>query len=242
VNKVLLQTSALAAPDSAGAALRAKFAHVDAWIFDLDHTLYTVDAARQAGMEDRICRYVQRHFGLERDAAWKIQKDYLRDHGSTLAGLIRNDHIDPDAYHDEVNDIEELGLAPDARLRSGLERLPGRRLIFTNNCGRFALNVATRLDIADLFSGIIDVKAMDFILKPDRKAFETLFTLGGVVPERAVLFDDSPRNLVAAHALGMKTVWFNNGLGMSHMKIEQPELHIDYQTDDLATFLHSIRT
>ncbi len=217
------------------------FRGADAWIFDLDHTLYTVDAARQAEMEERICRYVQRHFGLGRDAAWEIQKGYLRDHGSTLAGLIRNDHIDPDAYHGEINDIEELGLKPDARLRSGLERLPGRRFIFTNNCGRFALNVATRLGIADLFAGIIDVKAMDYILKPHQKAFETLFAAGGIAPERAVLFDDSPRNLAAGHALGMKTVWFNNGLGLSHMKIAQPELHIDHQTDDLATFLHSIR-
>jgi putative hydrolase of the HAD superfamily len=217
------------------------FRGTDAWIFDLDHTLYTVDAARQAQMEERICRYVQRHFSLERNAAWEIQKGYLRDHGSTLAGLIRNHNIDPDAYHDEINDIEELALAPDARLRSGLARLPGQRFIFTNNCGRFALDVVTRLGVADLFAGIIDVKAMDFILKPHQKAFETLFTTGGIAPERAVLFDDSPRNLVAAHALGMKTVWFNNGLGLSQMKVERPELHIDYQTDDLATFLHAIR-
>jgi putative hydrolase of the HAD superfamily len=224
--------SAPSAPDLRG---------VDAWIFDLDHTLYTVDATRQAQMEERICRYVQRHFNLERDAAWEIQKGYLRDHGSTLAGLIRNHHIDPDAYHDEINDIEELGLTPGAQLRSGLARLPGRRFIFTNNCGRFALNVVTRLGIADLFAGIIDVKAMDFVLKPHQKAFETLFAAGGIAPERAVLFDDSPRNLVAAHALGMKTVWFNNGLGLSQLKVERPELHIDYQTDDLAAFLHAIR-
>src|SRR6266481_2738142 len=114
------------------------FGQVDAWIFDLDHTLYTMDAAQQAEMEERICRYVQRHFGIARDPAWEIQKGYLRDYGSTLAGLIRNEGIDPDAYHDIVNDIEALALAPDAALRSGLARLPGRRFVFTNNCGRFA--------------------------------------------------------------------------------------------------------
>ena len=222
-------------------AAQPDFGLVDAWVFDLDHTLYTTDAAQQAQMEERICGYVQRHFGLARDAAWEIQKRFLRDHGSTLAGLIRTEHIDPDAYHDEVNDLEALALAPDAALRSGLARLPGRRFVFTNNCGRFAKDVLTRLGVADLFDGIIDVKAMDFVLKPSPRAFETLLALSGIEPAHAAMFDDSPRNLIPAHALGMKTVWFNNGLGLSHWKIDRPELHIDYQTDNLADFLQTIR-
>ena len=44
------------------------------WVFDLDHTLYTIDAARHAAMSERICLYVQRHLGLERDPAWDLQK------------------------------------------------------------------------------------------------------------------------------------------------------------------------
>jgi hypothetical protein len=39
----------------------------------------------------------------------------------------------------------------------------------------------------------------------------------------------------------MKTVWFNNGLGLSHWKIDRPELHIDHETDNLADFLQTIR-
>ncbi len=111
------------------------FSHVDAWVFDLDHTLYTFDAAGQAEMEERICRYVQRHFDLPRDAAWEMQKHYLKEYGSTLAGLMVNQRIDPDAYHDAINDIEALELKRNDALRAGLERLPGRRLVFTNNCG-----------------------------------------------------------------------------------------------------------
>ena len=222
-------------------AAQPDFRRVDTWIFDLDHTLYTTDAAQQAKMEERICRYVQRHFGLEHDAAWDIQKEFLRDYGSTLAGLVHNAHIDPDAYHDEINDLEALALAPDAALRSGLARLPGRCFVFTNNCGRFAKDVLSRLGVDDLFAGIIDVKAMDFVLKPSPKAFETLLALSGLDTGRAAMFDDSPRNLIPARALGMKTVWFNNGLGMSHWKIERPELHIDHETDNLADFLQTIR-
>ncbi|HXC54307.1 MAG TPA: pyrimidine 5'-nucleotidase [Rhizomicrobium sp.] len=219
----------------------ADFRHIDAWIFDLDHTLYTMDAGQQAEMEERICRYVQRHFGLARDAAWEIQKGYLRDYGSTLAGLVQNERIDPDTYHDIVNDVEVLGLTADTRLRAGLARLPGRRFVFTNNCGRFARSVLARLGVADLFDGICDARAMNYIPKPSPAAYEALIAGHGIAPGRAALFDDSPRNLVPARALGMKTVWFNDGLGQSHWRIERPELHIDHETNDLAAFLQAIR-
>ena len=217
------------------------FRGLDAWVFDLDYTLYTTDAAEQAQMEERICRYVQNHYGLGRDAAWEVQKSYLRDYGSTLAGLIHNENIDPDAYHEVINDIEVLGLKPDAALRAGLERLPGKRFIFTNNDGRFADEVLTRLGIRDLFAVIVDARAMNHVPKPKQAAYDVLLARTGLDPRRAVLFDDSPRNLVPAKALGMKTVWFNNGMGLSSWKIERPELHIDHQTDNLAVFLQTIR-
>lgn len=215
------------------------FAGVDSWVFDLDHTLYTMDAAQQAEMEERICRYVQQHYGLPRDKAWEIQKRFLTEYGSTLAGLIQNERIDPDAYHEVINDIEALGLKPDAPLREGLARLPGRRFVFTNNDARFAAEVLQRIGVADLFAGIVDARAMDFVPKPKPEAYRALLARTGLDPVRAAMFDDSPRNLVPARALGMRTVWFNNGLGLSHFRV--PDVHIDHETDDLASFLKTIR-
>jgi putative hydrolase of the HAD superfamily len=217
------------------------FRGIDSWVFDLDHTLYTMDAGQQAEMEERICRYVQRHFGLPRDEAWEIQKTYLRDYGSTLAGLIQNERIDPDVYHEAVNDIDVLDLEPDEALRAGLARLPGRRFVFTNNDGRFAAEVLKRIGVEDLFAGIVDARAMEFLPKPKPEAYAALLRLTGLDPARAALFDDSPRNLVPARALGMRTVWFNDGLGQSHWRIDAPQLHIDHETDDLAAFLKTIR-
>jgi putative hydrolase of the HAD superfamily len=228
-----LAKSTASAPDFRG---------VDAWVFDLDHTLYTTSAAQDAAMEERICRFVQDHFGLERDPAFAIQKGYLKEHGTTLAGLLRNSTVDPDTYHDAINDIEALGLSADAALRRGLARLPGRRFVFTNNCGRYARAVLARLGVDDLFDGIIDAKAMNFVPKPQQAAYAALLAQSKLDPTRAALFDDSPRNLVPARAMGMKTVWFNHGLGLSaHFKLDAPELHIDYETDDLAAFLNTIR-
>ena len=226
---------------SASAQLPADFRHVEAWIFDLDHTLYTLDAAQHRAMEERICVFVQRHFGLPRDPAWKIQKRYLRDYGSTLAGLVRHDGVDPDIYHDAVNDLAALSLKGDANLRAALVRLPGRRLVFTNNCGRYAAGVLKALGVDDLFETIVDAKALGYVPKPQEAAYEALLALGNFTPQRAALFDDSVRNLVPARARGMTTVWFNNGGGQSHWRVEDQGLHIDHETDDLARFLSGIR-
>src|SRR5579871_4966131 len=209
--------------------------HVDSWIFDLDHTLYLMDAQRHSIVEERICRFVQEHFGIAREPAWEIQKRYLREHGSTLGGLVRHHGVDADAYHDFVNDIDALELSPDRRLRAGLARLPGRRFVFTNNCGRFAADVLERLGLNDLFDGIVDARATNFVPKPLPEAYNILVARTGVVPRYAALFDDSARNLVPARALGMTTIWFNNGQGQSHWTIDNAERHIDYRTDDLAS-------
>ncbi len=215
--------------------------HVESWIFDLDHTLYTLSGEPQAAMEERICLFVQRHFGIARAPAWEMQKRYLREHGSTLGGLVLHHGVDADAYHDFVNDIDALELSPDAQLHAGLARLPGRRIVFTNNCGRFAADVLRRLGVAELFGDIVDARAMNFVPKPLPAAYDALIANTGIVARRAALFDDSARNLVPSRALGMTTIWFNNGQGQSHWTVENAEQHIDHQTDDLAAFLHSIR-
>jgi putative hydrolase of the HAD superfamily len=215
--------------------------HVVSWIFDLDHTLYVMDAANHAYVEERICLFVQKHFDMAREPAWDMQKRYLREYGSTLGGLVAHHGVDADAYHDFVNDIDALALQRDAALRTGLSRLPGRRFVFTNNCGRFAQAVLERIGIEDLFSDIVDARAMNFIPKPRPDAYRALIERCAVAPSRAALFDDSARNLVPARALGMTTIWFNNGRGQSHWTIEDADSHIDHQTSDLVAFLRSIR-
>jgi putative hydrolase of the HAD superfamily len=219
------------------------FRHVETWVFDLDHTLYSIDADRHAAMSERICIYVQRFLGLARDQAWDLQKRYLRDYGSTLSGLVRHHSVDPDAYHDFVNDVDALGLAPDPKLRAGLSRLSGPRLIFTNNCGRYAVRVLERLGLSDLFCDIVDARIMSFTPKPNRSAYDAIVARGAA-PGRAAMFDDAARNLLPARELGLTTVWCRDNLGMWNEGAggngETPD-HIHHETRDLAGFLHSIR-
>jgi putative hydrolase of the HAD superfamily len=230
-----------AAVKSHASAASPDLRHIRAWVFDLDHTLYTLDAEKQKKMEERICLFVQHHLEISRDPAWDIQKRYLHEHGSTLAGLVKHHGVDVDAYHDFVNDIDAMELAENLPLRLALQRLPGRRILFTNNCGRYGLRVLEILGVCDLFDGLVDARILGAEPKPAKSAYDTLVAEVGETPSNTALFDDSVRNLVPAHALGMTTVWFNNGGGQSHWRVAEQSQYIDHETDDLVRFLQSIR-
>ena len=105
--------------------------HIDVWLFDLDNTLYPVESSFMGLIEKKMTAYVAREIGLSHDDAFALQKRYLREHGTTLAGLMANHGIDPEAYLDEVHDVSLDSLTPDPPLRDALARLPGRRLVFT---------------------------------------------------------------------------------------------------------------
>jgi putative hydrolase of the HAD superfamily len=212
------------------------FRHVTNWIFDLDHTLYRMNPATMREVEERICRFVQRHLGLRRDDAFAIQKKYLREYGITLAGMMKHHGVDPDVYHAEINNIEALDLSPSMDLRRALARLPGERFVFTNNCGKFAREVLARLDIGDLFADTLDIRALGYVPKPDAGAYVALVRRTGCNPKRTALFDDRACNLPPAQALGMTTVWLNRGAATGEERAS-----IDHETDDLARFLQSVR-
>jgi putative hydrolase of the HAD superfamily len=215
---------------------RPDFRGVDSWIFDLDHTLYRVNPAVRTAVEERICLFIQRHFDIGRDAAWEIQKRYLHQYGITLAGLMKHDGVDPEAYHAFINDLDLLDLAPDRDLARGLARLPGRRFVFTNNCGRFAKGVLERLDVAHLFDSVWDIHAGKYIPKPMSAAYDALVAGAGLAPERSAMFEDTPRNLEPAHSLGMATV-----LLKPVSAARQDQAHIHHETDNLPKFLQDIR-
>src|SRR3546814_11553604 len=82
--------------------------------------------------------FIMRLLGCDAVEARRVQKDYFHDHGTTMAGLMRHHGVDPEHFLTDVHAIALDRIAPDARLRAGLERLPGRRLIFTNAAADYA--------------------------------------------------------------------------------------------------------
>jgi putative hydrolase of the HAD superfamily len=184
----------------------ADLTHVETWVFDLDNTLYPAGSEFIALMEGRMTDFVARETGLPREQARALQKKYLHEHGTTLAGLMAFHGVDPEAFLTEVHDVAIDSLTPDPALRSALGRLPGRRLVFTNADARHAERVLEHLGLADLFEDVFHIAAAGYIPKPRPETFERMVERCRVAPATAAFFEDSVRNLEPAARIGMTTV------------------------------------
>src|SRR3546814_17172677 len=56
-----------------------------------------------------------------------------------------------------------------------------------------------------------DIHAMDYVPKPDPRSYAALCERHAIDPETALFVEDMARNLEPAKALGMTTVWVDNG-------------------------------
>ena len=220
------------------------FRHIDTWIFDLDNTLYRADSNLFAQIDERMTRYIAQQMDVTVEEAQHLQQAYYHDYGSTLSGLMTINNIEPESFLAYVHDIDLSAIAPDAALNQALARLRGRRFGFTIGCCRHAQRVLDRLGIAGAIDDIWDIRTLGFTPKPQAAAYRRIVEAGAFAPESAAMFEDMARNLMPAHALGMTTVWLNNGSAWSHQGPEFPIVarrHIHHEIDDLAEFLHAIR-
>lgn len=215
-----------------------RFAHVTDWIFDLDNTLYPASTRLFDLIDVRMSAYVQRLLGCAPAQARRVQKDYFRDHGTTLAGLMREHAVDPHHFLDDVHDIALDRVAPDARLAAALRRLPGRRFVFTNGNASYAERVLAAIGIGDAFHGLVDIHACDYRPKPDAHGYALLVERFGIDPARAVLVEDMAKNLRPAKQLGMSTVWVDNG--SEHGDHLHDPGSIDLTITDVADWLADI--
>ena len=212
--------------------------HVRSWVFDLDNTLYPAHADLFARVDRRMTAFIARLLDLPTDEARVVQKRYFHAHGTTLAGLMAEHGVDPHAFLDEVHDIEMDVLSHDAPLVAAIARLPGRKLVFTNGDEPYALKVLERLGLRDSFEGVHDIHAMALSPKPAASAYAGLCARWDIDPHQALFVDDMARNLRPAKAIGMTTVWVDNGSEQDPG--DSGRDFIDYRVAELAPWLEGI--
>lgn len=220
---------------SEGTGSVADLSHIDTWLFDLDNTLYPLESGLAGMVSERITDFVAELTRLPREEAHTLQKRYLADYGLTLSGMIAHHGVDPNAYHAMFHDLPLEVLTPDPALRNAIERLPGRRLVFTNADDVHAERVLDRLGLADLFEDVFHIGRAGFAPKPSPEAFERLFAAHGIRPATTAFFDDFERNLAPAAELGLTTVL----VGPAARNCAPP--FITYRAVDLAAFLAAAR-
>jgi len=172
---------------------------------------------------------VMKELGVNRAEADRLRSKYWREHGTTLAGLMRVHGVAPEQYLVDVHDIDFSVLSPDPHLRDAITGLPGRKIIYTNGTAPYANNVLKARGLSDVFDAIYGVEHAGFHPKPDRAAFEQVFTADGLDPREAAMFEDDPRNLAIPHAMGMRTVH------VAPSPLDHD--HIHHHTNDLRGFL-----
>ncbi|MTJ82652.1 MAG: pyrimidine 5'-nucleotidase [Telmatospirillum sp.] len=215
--------------------------HVDAWIFDLDNTLYPASCNLFAQIDVRMRQFIADALGLPLDDAFTLQKRYYREYGTTLRGLMDAHGVEPEQFLSYVHDIDYSPLAPAPALDRALGALAGRKLIFTNGSTRHAQSVVNRLGIAGHFDGIFDIRAAGYIPKPNVESYRLMIERFGLTANRCAMFEDIARNLAPAAGAGMTTVWVrevgvNRWAGQDSADLS----HVHHVTDDLAGWLTAV--
>lgn len=209
--------------------VKAAFSHVSQWVFDLDNTLYPPQARLFDQIEVKMTQFVMDALHVDRPEADHLRRHYWQLYGTTLAGLMREHQIDPGPYLTDVHDISLDHLEHDTELARHIADLPGRRIVYTNGTAPYAERVLEARGLGGLFDAVYGVEHAGFRPKPERAAFEEVFGKDGIMPEKAAMFEDEPRNLAAPHAMGMRTVH------VAEAPVDAD--HIHHHTNDLTSFL-----
>jgi len=215
-----------------------RFAHVRDWIFDLDNCLYPASTGLFDLIDERMAAYIQRLLDCGPEEAKRIQKSHFHAHGTTLAGLMEEHQVDPHHFLSDVHDIAFDRVQSDERLARLLPRLPGRRFIFTNGDAPYARRVLDRIGIAAHFDELHDIHASSYRPKPDPHGYRLLCERFNIDPDRALLVDDMVQNLAPAKALGMTTIWVDNGSERGNHNYDSAV--VDQRIGDVGEWLEAI--
>jgi len=208
------------------------------WIFDLDNTLYSGKTKVFEQVDKKMSKYISDKLNIGIGEARKIQKNYFHEYNTTLNGMIKNHKINANEFLDFVHDINIDFLKKDKKLADELEKLEGKKIIFTNGSRKHALNVTSKIGINHYFDGIFDIVDSDFIPKPSMEPYKKLVEKHKIDPKLSVLVEDIARNLKPAYEMGMKTVWIENDEPWS--KEFSDSNFVNYKTNNLSEFLKKI--
>ncbi len=214
--------------------------HADAWVFDLDNTLYAATFDLFAQIDERMRGFIAAFLDLPPDEAYRVQKRYFLEYGTSMRGLMHHHGMDPKPFLDHVHDIDVSVLPPNPALDAALAGLPGRKYIFTNASLRHAERVTDRLGITHHFAGVFDIVEAGYLPKPEPAVYARVVDRFGLEPRASVMVEDIARNLAPAAALGMTTVWVRNDADHGRAGLEG--VRIDHVVDDLADWLAGVVT
>jgi len=202
------------------------------WIFDLDDTLHNASAHIFPVMNQAMTRYIMQSLDMEETDAHRLRQHYWRIYGATLKGLMRHHGVDPHHFLAETHAfLTDDMVQTTKQLRQLLQRLPGRKCIFTNAPRAYAMRVLNVLGITDCFSLVFSVESSRFHAKPSVRGFQLLLRQLQCRAADCTMFEDSLPALMTAKRLGMRTVWISR-------RLHKPNF-VQYRLSHVLALTHS---
>jgi putative hydrolase of the HAD superfamily len=177
-------------------------------VFDLDNTLHNAGVHIFPHMNRAMTQYLQDFLSLDEAGANELRERYWLRYGATLQGLMRHHGTDPDHFLWHTHQFPALHrmVLRQRGLRAALQRLPGRKLVYSNAPAQYIHRVLELLGIADLFEEVFTIEHAGYRPKPDAHGFRRLFRRMRLNPSQCIMVEDTLVNLKTAKRLGMKTV------------------------------------
>ncbi len=177
-------------------------------LFDLDETLYPRASSLMTIIGKRIERYVKGVVGGTPEQAEELRKRWRRTYGTALRGMMEEGWaVDVEDYLRHVHDVPLEGfIYPQPEVRAMLLGLPVRRAVLTNSNIEHAGRVLRHINLEDCFERVIDLRALNFMNKPDPQAYQVALSLMGVNADEVLFVEDTPINTRPAKEIGMHTV------------------------------------
>tara|TARA_Y100000590_G_scaffold42391_1_gene45115 strand:- start:161 stop:838 length:678 start_codon:yes stop_codon:yes gene_type:complete len=213
---------------------------INTWIFDLDNTLYSADSGIFQQVHDLMGKFVSSYLDIDIEEAKIIQKNYYKQHGTTLRGMMDNHGVDPDHFLAEVHKLDYSIVGPNHKLNEELKKIQGRKIIYTNANMQHALNVLERIELSNFFDEIYDIKMANYIPKPELAPYKQMIAQFDIETKSSAMFDDIAKNLVPAKNVGFTSVWIDAGYENFSDDIKASKKYLDYETTNITKFLEDV--
>ena len=194
-------------------------------IFDLDSTLYAPTADITAGFLNRTIAFVSEFFHISREEAREKRLHNLPNFSTTLEWLQSEGLADVERYLEYMHPESEADeLDADMNLRPLLASIDTPKSILTNSPHEHADRVLKKLNVADLFESICDIRDCRFKGKPYEGAYRAaLEKCGGTIAD-TLFFDDQFKYVDGYATLGGTAVLVGTHNGTHLAAGASPEL------------------
>ena len=175
-------------------------------LIDLDNTVYPEDSNIFAQIDLKMKSFIAKNLNVSLDEAFKIQKKYFVDNGTTLRGLMLYHNVQPEKFLNYVHEIDLSNIKKNKELSDELKKYNGKKIIFTNGSDKHAKKVLKKIGLYKTIDHIFDIIKADYIPKPDISTYQKVIKEYSLDPRKTIMIDDLPNNLKTAKGLGIKTV------------------------------------